>query len=144
VDTDPDPSTAYASNGDYDFFLVEKGAGQERWRAERPCPFESLYCAESIEDGLKWDLARRERYVKAVLGHLNRNLASMKNWSFWDEGRLHSRKLHEEDLRFFTLRLDEILRRAEQGFRCQVLAAVKKNKSPAEENRTETVAGSSG
>ncbi|KAK7226123.1 hypothetical protein V2G26_014126 [Clonostachys chloroleuca] len=141
VGTNPDPSTAYASNGDYDFFPVEKAAGQERWRAERPCPFESLYCAESIEDGLKWDLARRERNVKAGIGHVNRDLASMKNWSFWDEVRLHWRKLHEENLRFYTLRLDETLRRVEQGSRCQVLAAVKKKKSLAEEDTTESVVG---
>ncbi|CAH0026620.1 unnamed protein product [Clonostachys rhizophaga] len=138
VGTEPDPSTAYASNGEYDFFLVERGAGQERWRAERPCPFESLYCAESIEQGFKWELESEEAVLMKKLNELNDKLADLDDPK--EESSRKTLKL-KKDARKLTQRL--AAPRSKEPFRCQVLAAVKKKKSSAEENSTESVAGSS-
>ncbi|CAG9971563.1 unnamed protein product [Clonostachys byssicola] len=147
VGADPDPSTAHASSGDYDFFLVEKGAGEGRWRAERPCPFESLYCAESIEKGFKWHLAVEQISLKDEIAAVHKSLASQKLWgpeSGWDDSQLELREEREEKAQRLPLKLDATRRMAERGLRCQVLAAVKKKKFSSKKNSTESVAGSSG
>ncbi|VUC27098.1 unnamed protein product [Clonostachys rosea] len=142
VGAGPDPSTAHASNGDYDFFLVERDTEQERWRAERPCPFESLDCAESIERSLKWNLEVREVELTDALRRANEEveLAASKRpkrqASYWPKEELERR------VRAFARELDAVLKRAEQPFECQVLAAVKRERPSTAENQTDSVAAS--
>ncbi|CAH0049535.1 unnamed protein product [Clonostachys solani] len=128
VGAGPDPSTAHASNGDYDFFLVEEGAGKERWRAERPCRFESLYCAESIEEGFVWDQEVTEADLRQDLKFLDDKLDSLK-----DSGQEtnEDRAELEKRARGLTRELDVVAKKAANPLRCQVLAAVKKQRPSA-------------
>lgn len=96
--TDTAKARPYCSSEDHDFFQIR---GKVGWKAERPCPFESLDCAERIETSFIV-------YLEFKIRELRRKIESHGN---------------DEDLERI---LNLVQKRAQKPLVCQVLAAIQR------------------